>query len=145
MAARPGETFQNGETCKGTIVHIDPSGLYETDIIEIDGQYPAHNEFYDQWLINEESEVTIKVLRGKGAVAIRSIETMESASYVVKRFHRLDAEADGRAVVVPPNTYYSWGSFGDEPFVTQATFQPPFDPEKYHVVAEDELEKEGEL
>ena len=151
MAATSGETFQNGETCKGEVVYVDPNGLYETDVIEIDGMYPAENEHYDKWLLNEESEVTIKVLRGRGSVAVRYFNMVQNSEGInVKQqgvhYRHLHVGSGERTVVVPASAYYSWESFGDEPFVVQATFQPPFDPEKYHVVSEDELvNKEAEL
>lgn len=137
--ANTGETFQNGETCTGTVMHIDPNGAYELDVIEINGQYP-NPAAGEAWARNEASEVTVKALKGIGSIAIREMIDEKPAYHFVS----LGAEGDQPSVRIPSGTWYAWESQGDEAFVAMASFAPPFDPGQYRTASERQIVEGGQ-
>lgn len=115
-------TFRNGEACTGVGIVGDASVSH--DVINISGRYPEEGS----WARNREAREQVIVVRGVGSVAIRGIGEFF-----------LDAETtDNRAVVVDPGKWFAW----DGSMTISMVCQPGFDPDKYEVKRESDIEKE---
>lgn len=131
MASVESHPFVNGEACWG-ISHV--VGDLELDVITIRGAYPESQSHFEAWARNKESHLLATAVSGVGSIATRSVV---DGQLVIDR-RPLDI---GRGEYIPAGTWYTWESDGDE-MVVAATFHPPFDPKKYEIKTEEELQDE---
>lgn len=114
--------FQNGDNCRG-VARVDTERGIEEDELLISGTYPAP----ETWAMNSESLLTVKDVKGMGAIVVRLIGGFE---------RRLLAPG----TVVEPGEWYRWHIDGEAEIA--ATFIPPFSPDQYTVQTESEIRSE---
>lgn len=135
MSIRSGEVIQNGETCTVTGVYTHPEGMYELEIVAVRGRYPDVADDEMTWARNTESRLTVRTLKGIGAIAIRGV-----GEYTL--VERIPREGEQTAVDIPAGTYYAWMSKNGGEFSAIAISDPVVDEEKHEVKTESEILRE---
>lgn len=116
-----GEPFRNSPHCAGKL-HKTEDAPADHAMIKITGEYPPEGS----WARNRESWEIVAVTKGLGHIAIRGGE------------HTV--LLPGSVVHIPPETWFRWGGSNME---LSMVCIPPFNPEQYEVMSEDELNKEA--
>ena len=114
--------FENGPTCSGVGVVAPVDRTH--DIITIQGSYPRGGF----WARNSDAREEVIIVSGEGEVILRGAHSILLDSKI----------PDKRAVVIEPGQWFRWQSFGG--MVLSMVCEPGFDPNKYEVKLEEEIE-----
>jgi predicted cupin superfamily sugar epimerase len=120
-----GYTFQNSESCRG--IGIVTSTGHSHDVITVRGDYPQEG----YWARNHEAREEIVIAAGQGELVLRGSDAA-----------KLDAQGKNgvQVAIVEPNTWFRWRS--TDGMIISMVCMPGFDPEKYELKSEQELENE---
>ncbi len=115
-------TFKNGPTCAGVGVVTPVDRTH--DIITIQGSYPQEGF----WARNIDAREEVIIVSGEGEVMLRGTDNVPLDSKVL----------DKRVVVLEPGQWFRWRSF--ESMVLSMVCEPRFDPDKYEIKSEEEIQ-----